>query len=156
MFKRRSSPYRPAEPEPQFQRRGRGPRHRRPGLLRVTAFFHLLTRLLLAATILGVPVALFYFKEVWLVAVMPVLFLISLLVWIHLGMRIGCRVCGMRMFFNKRCVKSRKAPDIPGLGPHNTLALLALFSRQVRCPYCGTPNDLGRRKMPEATSVEEF
>ena len=156
MFKRRSSPYRPFQPEPQAQRRGRGPRHRRPGLLRVAALFHLLTRVLLVATIMGVPVALFYVHDVRLVAVMPVLFLVSLLVWIHLGMRIGCRVCGMRMFFNKRCSKSRKAPDIPGLGPHNTLALLALFSRQVRCPYCGTPNDLCRRKTPEATTAEEF
>ena len=156
MFKRRSNPYRSFQPEPQEPRRERGPRHRRPGLLRLTALFHLLARVLLVATIMGVPAALFHFQDVRLVAVMPVLFLVSLLVWIHLGLKIGCRVCGMRMFFNKRCSKSRKAPDIPGLGPHNTLALLALFSRQVRCPYCGTPNDLGRRKTPEATTAEEL
>ncbi len=107
------------------------------------------------ATIIGVPAALFHFQDVRLVAVIPGLFLVSLLVWIQFGMKIGCRVCGMRMFFNKKCSKSRKAPDIPGLGPHNTLALLALFSRQVRCPYCGTPNDLGRRKMPAATAEDE-
>jgi hypothetical protein len=115
-------------------------------LLRFTALLHLLTRLLFLAAIIGVPVSLFHFDDPRLVAVIPALLLPTGTAWLICASKVGCRVCGMRMFFNKKCAKSRKAPDWPLLGPHNTLAIRSLVCRQVRCPYCGTPNELtGRR-----------
>ena len=141
--------YKRLRPVPEVRRRGRGPRHRRPFLLRVTALFHLAVRILFVAAILGVPVALLHFNNPWVVVGILAALVPSIVIWVILAAKIGCRVCGMRMFFSKNCVKSRKAPSIPGLGPHNTMAFLALFASEVRCPYCGTPNDLGSRGHPE-------
>ena len=141
--------YKRFQPDPTLRRRGRGPRHRRPFLLRVTAFFHIAVRILFVAAIIGVPIGLLHLNNVWLVVGILGALIPSIIIWAILATKIGCRVCGMRMFFSKNCVKSRKAPSIPGLGPHNTMAMIALFASEVRCPYCGTPNDLGSRGHPE-------
>lgn len=126
-----------------MERRSRGPHHHRPVLLRFTALLHVLTRLLFVISVLGVPLGMMYFHEsLPYLLVFPVLLLLTGPVWLVAASKIGCRVCAMRMFYNKNCAKSRKAPNWPLLGPHNTLALLSLFSKAVRCPYCGTPNDL--------------
>ncbi len=124
-------------------RRVRGPRHRRPTLLRFTALIHVLTRLAFLGTVVGIPVATLYDpKLIGLLAFLPVMLLVCGSLWLITAAKVGCRVCAMRMFLNKKCVKSRKAPNWKPLGPHTTLAILALFYRSVRCPYCGTPNEL--------------
>lgn len=124
-------------------RRVRGPRNRRPTLLRFTAFMHLMTRLAFYSTVVGIPVAAYYDPSlIGVLAFLPVMFFLCGAIWLISASRVGCRVCAMRMFLDKKCVKSRKAPSWWLLGPHTTLAVLALFSRSVRCPYCGTPNDL--------------
>ncbi|MFM7181031.1 MAG: hypothetical protein ACKO2G_06165 [Verrucomicrobiales bacterium] len=94
-------------------------------------------------TVLGVPLVLALDpKHLPVVLVFPLLLLVSGILWLFGSAKVGCRVCAMRMYQNKRCVKSRKAPSIPLLGPHTTMAMLALCSNSVRCPYCGTPNSL--------------
>ena len=124
-------------------RRVRGPRNRRPTLLRFTALLHLLTLLAFYGTVVGIPVAAFFDPSlIGKLAFLPVMLLFCGILWLISAARVGCRVCAMRMFLSKKCVKSRKAPNWWLLGPHTTLAVLALFSRSVRCPYCGTPNDL--------------
>lgn len=127
-------------------RRVRGPRNRRPRLLRFGAVLHILTRLAFFCTIVGVPVAMGFepgLLKPLLIA--PATLVVCGLAWLIVASKVGCRVCAMRLFLNKRCAKSRKAPDWKPLGPHNTLAILALCSSAVRCPYCGTPNELSER-----------
>ena len=133
-------------PEPEVERRVRGPRHRRPVLLRFTAFLHILCRLAFVLSIVVLPYIVIL-HPAWfnLSLVLPGLWVVSGLMWLMASSRIGCRVCGMRMFSNKTCAKSVKAPAWPGLGPHTTMAVLSLCSKAVRCPYCGTPNELGER-----------
>jgi hypothetical protein len=123
--------------------RVRGPRNRRPLLLRFVGFIHLVRLLSFVGTVLGVPLVLIFTPEYLpLVLVLPILLVTSGIIWLFGAAKVGCRVCAMRMYHNKRCVKSRKAPSVPLLGPHSTLAVLALCSDSVRCPYCGTPNSL--------------
>lgn len=92
---------------------------------------------------MGVPLVLVFAPEhLPLILAFPILLVVSGVFWLFGSAKVGCRVCAMRMYHNKRCVKSRKAPSWPLLGPHTTMAVLALFSNSVRCPYCGTPNSL--------------
>ena len=131
----------------EVETRVRGPRNRRPLLLRFVGFIHLVRLLSFIGTVLGVPLVLVFMPEHLPVAlVFPILLVASGVVWLFGAAKVGCRVCAMRMYRNKPCVKSRKAPSIPLLGPHTTLALLALCSGSVRCPYCGTPNSLTEKE----------
>ena len=123
--------------------RVRGPRNRRPLLLRFVGFIHLVRLLSFIGTVLGVPLVLVFTPEYLpVILVLPILLVVSGILWLFGAAKVGCRVCAMRMYRNKPCVKSRKAPSIPLLGPHSTMAILALCSNSVRCPYCGTPNSL--------------
>ena len=129
----------------EVETRVRGPRNRRPLLLRFVGFIHLVRLLSFIGTVLGVPLVLVFTPKLLHVAlVFPILLAMSGIFWLFGAAKVGCRVCAMRMYRNKPCVKSRKAPSIPMLGPHTTMAILALCSNSVRCPYCGTPNSLGK------------
>lgn len=130
----------------EVETRVRGPRHRRPLLLRIVGFIHLVRLISFLGSVVGVPLVLALDPEnLPVVLIFPILLVISGILWLFGSSKVGCRVCAMRMYQNKRCVKSRKAPSVPFLGPHTTLAILSLCSNSVRCPYCGTPNSLNGR-----------
>jgi hypothetical protein len=146
--RRRATDYRPlAAAREDVDRRVRGPRHRRPVLLRWTAVLHIFTRILFIAAFVCAPLCLLQVghPQVALVILVAALFL-TWTTWLVAASKVGCRICAMRMFYNKSCVKNRKAPNWPLLGPHTTMAVLALFSTSIRCPYCGTPNELTQRE----------
>ena len=122
----------------------RGPRNRRPRMLRFAALMHVLSRLALFLAVAGAPGA-FLVPEphgLWFL-LMPALFVPLGAAWAWSASKVHCRVCGMRMFFHQPCGKHHQAPSWGPLGPHTTMALHALASNEVTCPYCGTPNDLG-------------
>ncbi len=134
-------------------RRAFGPRHMRPTLVRFAALFHILSRFFLVVSVLGIPVAILLHEDgsipKYSLFLPLALFLITGLFWLMAASRVSCRVCSMKMFIGKTCTRSPKAPNLLGIGTRNTAALSALFTRSVRCPYCGTPNDLaggGRRR----------
>jgi len=131
------------------RRRGLGPRHLHPWRLRFTALLHLITRMLFLITVIGIPLTIMSGRKDIELEVLfgpPVLLLIVGCLWLAFASRVSCRICSMRMFLSKPCTRSPKAPNFLGIGHHNTLALNALFAREVRCPYCGTPNRLVGKK----------
>ena len=131
------------DPDNRVIRKGRGPTHRHPVLLRFASMLWLLTRMLLVIVLVGLPIAVVAFEtDPRKLLVLPAMLIIVAALSLSTACRVGCRVCGMRMLLSKHCSKSPKAPDWPLLGPHGTMAVLALFKDSVRCPYCGTPNSL--------------
>ena len=76
----------------------------------------------------------------WLI--MPAMVVLSGIPWVIAASLIRCRVCTMKMLVYQPCRKHKQAPSWPLLGYHTTLAMCSLYSDQVRCPYCGTPNRL--------------
>lgn len=129
--------------EPTEKRLTRGPRHLKPELLRFTAILHIATRIIFVLTLATIPLAVVSFEnKTNMLFVMPSILFFVWFCWLLCASKIGCRICMMRLFMNKPCVKSPKAPSWPLLGPHTTLAILSLNSPSVRCPYCGTPNQL--------------
>lgn len=119
---------------------------------------HLLNRILFVVALAGVPwVLLSQDGDLRPLVYLPAALLVGFFLWLWGASRVGCRVCGMRMFYNRKCAKSPKVPSIPLLGPHTTLAIRALFSSAVRCPYCGTPNELSRAETrPRPKRPEDY
>lgn len=104
---------------------------------------HLLSRL---AVLLAICAAPFFFilpqasPASWLI--LPGMAILLGIIWAISASLIRCRVCTMKLLVHQPCKKHREAPHWPLLGYHTTLAARSLYSRQVRCPYCGTPNRL--------------
>jgi len=115
-----------------------------PGMLRFASAMHVLSRAAFALAIVSAP--LFFIlpwarPSAWLV--MPGMVVFFGIPWAISASLVRCRVCTMKMLVHQPCPKHRQAPAWPMLGYHTTLAIRSLYSRQVRCPYCGTPNRLG-------------
>ena len=102
---------------------------------------HILTRLLFVLSVVSAPL---YFMlpglspVQWLIT--PGAAVLSGIVWAMAASGARCSVCAMKLLVHQPCLKHAKAPSWPGLGHHGTLAVQALYSHKVRCPFCGTPN----------------
>ena len=73
------------------------------------------------------------------VIVFPACLPILGLIYLIMGTRCGCRVCGQKLFLPKLCLKSSKAHHVFGLGYILPTVIHMLVFRWFRCIYCGTP-----------------
>jgi len=137
-----SNPTSSGEDSTSSPRRIRGPLHLEPFLVRCASFLHLTTRLLLFTYILSIPLALHFHHPLQNTLYLLAAFILSTLFWLQISAKARCRVCGMTFLRSRRCIRSKKAPNLAGLGTHNSFAILALYKGSVRCPYCGTVNRL--------------
>jgi len=133
----------PEADQPMEMRLARGPHFPMATALRFASLFYILGRLCIVAT-LG---SLVWFsltdqKDYWISA--PILVAAILFTFIAWGMSNGlrCRVCTMPFLSKRKCKMNQKAPKLPLVSHHFTVALHILVHNHPRCPYCGTTNRL--------------
>ncbi len=121
----------------------RGPYFPLATSLRFAALFYILGRLSIVATVVSlVWLTLTEGKDYLIVA--PSLIAAIFFTFIAWGMSNGlrCRVCTMPFLSKRRCKMNKKAPKLPFVSHHFTVALHILTHNHPRCPYCGTTNRL--------------
>ena len=113
-------------------------------MLRFAAALHLLTRLMFILAVISAP---FFFAVSGLSPaqslILPGVAVVLGILWAISASGVRCSVCAMKLLVHQPCIKHRKAVRWFGFGYHGTLAMQALFSHRIRCPYCGTPNLVG-------------
>jgi hypothetical protein len=123
----------------------RGVLHPAPARIVITSILLMLTKLLLLATIIILPIAVFldaplvdnkhYVKEALPVAIA---FLVVGAAFIVVGNKARCRVCSCHFFFTRRCHKHKAAHRLWFMGAAGSAALHLLMFKWMRCMYCGT------------------
>lgn len=125
------------------KRMARGPYFPMATALRFASLFYILGRLCIVAS-LGTLVWFSFTdqKNYWMLA--PMLAVAIFFTFIAWGMSNGlrCRVCTMPFLSKRKCKMNQKAPKLPFLSHHFTVALHILVHNHPRCPYCGTTNRL--------------
>lgn len=134
---------RPGADQPLEKRMARGPHFPMATSLRFASLFYIIGRLCTVAS-LGTLVwfSLTDHKDYWIIA--PILAGAILFTFTAWGMSNGlrCRVCTMPFLSKRKCKMNEKAPKLPFLSHHFTVALHILVHNHPRCPYCGTTNRL--------------
>ncbi|MDA1005959.1 MAG: hypothetical protein O3A87_05685 [Verrucomicrobia bacterium] len=132
--------------EQDFERKNRGMTHKEPGRVLIGALALLVSNLLVLIGVGTVATALvleYYLK----MQVPPYLafglmtFPLALLIFLTLGTRPRCRLCGQRLFLPRKCRRHERAHR-SFLGYAITLALHVVFFRWFRCNLCGTKQRL--------------
>ena len=119
----------------------RGVPYPQPGKLVFTCLLVLINRFVLLATLIVLPLALFFDSTFFgLAVVLPVMVVFVILGLMHFftTLRTRCRVCSCQFFRMRRCDKHRLANEIPLLGYTFAAALHLILFRWMRCMYCGT------------------
>ncbi len=131
---------------PESRRFVRGVLHTHPMRLALAAMVTLTTFLLFPisvfAGILFICARLSPIQFGWVpdqVLVFPLLLPIAAAVYLMMGYKGSCRICGQRLFFPRKCLKNSKAHHISGLGYIIPVCLHMLLFKWFRCTYCATP-----------------
>lgn len=133
-----------AEPaSPDVKRLARGPYFPLATSLRIASFFYVVGRLSIVATIASLIWLALDEQQNYLIAA-PALICAIVFTFIAWGMSNGlrCRVCTMPFLSKRKCKMHSKAPKLPLVSHHFTVALHILTHNHPRCPYCGTTNRL--------------
>jgi hypothetical protein len=129
-----------------LEKRNHGMLHREAGRVYLGALATLAAMALVSIGFVAVGVALVYafYYEVPLPAValwfLPA-FPLAVVLYVVLGLRPRCRLCGQRLFRPRSCIKHEKAHWSP-FGPIFAVALHALARSWFRCMLCGTKQRL--------------
>lgn len=128
---------------PKKLRLSRGPHFPMATSLRFAAVFYILGRLSIIATVVCLGWFAFTRQGDYLI-IAPIVASAILFTFIAWGMSNGlcCRVCTMPFLAKRKCKMSQKAPKLPFVSHHFTVALHILAHNYPRCPYCGTTNRL--------------
>ena len=132
--------------EQDFERKNRGMTHKEPGRVLIGALALLVTNLLVLIGVGTVTTALVmeYFLKMQVppyLAFGLVTFPLAVLIFLMLGTRPRCRLCGQRLFLPRKCRRHDRAHK-SFLGYAITLALHVVFFRWFRCNLCGTKQRL--------------
>ena len=124
----------------------RGVLHPQPGRIVVSALLLIVTKILMAAVIVVLPIMAF------LDSLLPaenrhlikqslplvIAFLVVGAAFIIVANKARCRVCSCHFYYNRRCHKHKSAHRLFLVGPAGTAALHLLLFKWMRCMYCGT------------------
>lgn len=134
------------ETRPQGERRNRGMSHPDARRVRVAAFVTMMSLLAVVGTALTllwvVVTAVIYEREhEWWIALLVLVFPVSLLLYLIIGCRVRCRLCGQRLFVPKHCLKHERARRSI-FGYTFAVARDAALFGGYRCMLCGTKTRL--------------
>ena len=134
------------EEKPQGERRNRGMSHPDAGRVRWAATVTTLAPLAClaaAGVLIWVLVRVLFYGDEFhpTIALLLLVFPVSLVFYLLFGVRVRCRLCGQRLFVPKHCHKHvRAAKSI--LGPTFAAARNAMLFASFRCMLCGTKTRL--------------
>lgn|GEM_PF-1213106 len=119
----------------------RGVPYPQPRRLVFTSILVLINRFVLLATVIVLPLALYFDSTFFGLAVaLPIMvgFVIIGLMHFSSTLRTRCRVCSCQLFRMRRCDKHRLAHNLPLMGYVFATALHLILFKWIRCMYCGT------------------
>lgn len=119
----------------------RGVPYPQPGRLAFTSFLVLINRFVLLATVIVLPLALYFDSTFFGLAVaLPIMVVFVVIGLMHFSatLRTRCRVCSCQFFRMRRCDKHRLAHNLPLMGYSVATALHLILFKWMRCMYCGT------------------
>ncbi len=134
------------EAKPQGERRNRGMSHPDAVRVRLAATVTILS---LAACVFAVVVVIaalvmtrFYdWQFHWTIALLLLVFPISLFAYLSIGAKVRCRLCGQKLFIPRHCLKHERA-NSSIFGHTFAVARDAMLFGSYRCMLCGTKTRL--------------
>lgn len=138
----------------------RGVLYPKPGGAIFGAIISILWRIALLASIIGMPIYLYYHSTPESRPVTETLSWLGGLLGLGLLQlsvisRVRCRICSCHFFFSRTCSKNSRAHRLPLIGYVASLSVHLLLFQWFRCMYCGTAIRLfGGRAKAKAVVVE--
>ena len=130
----------------------RGVPYPQPGRLVFTSLLVLINRFVLLATVIVLPLALYFDSTFFgLTVALPIMVVFVIIGLMHFSatLRTRCRVCSCQFFRMRDCDKHRLAHRLPILGYSFAKALHLILFKWMRCMYCGTAIRLKPRQKKE-------
>lgn len=130
----------------QGERRNRGMSHPGAGHVRLAAAVTIITPMMSALTAIALFAALvmdrFYGWEFpWTIVLLLLVFPVSLILYLSIGAKARCRLCGQKLFVPKRCRKHERASKSI-FGHTFAVARNAMVFGSYRCMLCGVKTRL--------------
>jgi len=136
----------------------RGVPYPQPGRLVFTSILVLINRFFLLATVIVLPLALYFDSTFFgLTVALPIMVVFVIIGLMHflVTLRTRCRVCSCQLFRIRRCDKHHLAHNLPLMGYVFATALHLILFKWIRCMYCGTAIRLKPRLKKEPDEGSE-